>query len=113
MRLHFFHAGGEGKAGSSTKHVVRENQAHWRFLQNCEGFRARRCCKNQIAFSLENSFAQPEIGFIVFYTQDGGLAGSSTRRTFASHFTCHGTSKDSQTGEVKTGQYCSRFALKS
>ena len=112
MGLHFFHASCEGDAGGSAQHVVRKNEAHWLTSQNGEGFRAGTRGEHQVAFSLQNSFAEPEIGFVVLYAKDSGLAGLSTRETLASHPVPHNNSKDTQPGRPKTGQYCSLFHLK-
>ena len=113
MGLHFFHSGSKSNPGGSTQHVVGENQADWLASQNGEGFRAGTRGENQVAFSLENSLAQAEVGFVVLYAQDGWSAGLSTRKTLASPLIRHGNSKDTQTGELETGQYCSLPAKKS
>src|SRR5437868_6723565 len=100
MGLHFFHSGSKSNPGGSTQHLVGENPADWLASQNGEGFRAGTRGENQVAFSLENSLAQAEVGFVVLYAQDGWSAGLSTRKTLASPLIRHGNSKDTQTGEL-------------
>src|SRR2546426_296235 len=57
----------------------------------------------ETAASLNNSFAEPEIGLVVFNAEDGRLAGLVTHKILPS--VCHSNLKDTQTRPLETGQY--------
>ncbi len=82
MRLDGFQLLGESNARGSTQHVVRKNKGDCHFSEQFKGFSTRGRSENRISCPLKHSLADPQIGFVVLYAEDGSLGGLVTRGTF-------------------------------